>query len=88
MQGRMELLLLVVACVRTAEPERPTEDAVQTFQATLRVDAEAGAKRFQGVWLDRPGARISVTGRAVTLSPFAAHLGGPTLWIAHFEPAP
>ena len=52
MEHRAVLLLLLVGCSgHRAAPE----GAVQTLEATLRVDPEPSAKHFQGVWLDRPG---------------------------------
>ncbi len=35
-----------------------------------------------------PGAKVRVRAREVELSPFAAHLIGPTLWILDISPAP
>ncbi|MCY1009770.1 hypothetical protein OV079_30250 [Nannocystis pusilla] len=58
------------AAVREQPPEKPVADE---FTATVRVDAEPGDKKFQGVWLERDdGVRWVVAYR-------------PEPWLAAFE---
>ena len=53
----MLTFLLIHGCTSQSEPtvlfpSNPLE-AHQEFAATVRIDAEAGSKQFQGVWLER-----------------------------------
>lgn len=52
----LALALLVLGCSGPKPPDAaPAEDTVPEMVATVRIDPDPGAKRFQGVWLDREG---------------------------------
>lgn len=76
-------LLLALACtprstVPVVEPVMSEVDGVRELTGTLRVDAEPGARRFQGVWLEAVdgSARWLL---AYRLEPWAVGMDGASL---------
>lgn len=53
----MLTVLLILSCTRHPEPAVLTSSNLlepqEEFTATVRIDAQPGGKRFQGVWLER-----------------------------------